>query len=458
MSGEDVTVDLVSDTATSRAQLLEAAEVVRSALQQSRSVKSLRLFEYLLACALDDTSPTEAQIEEAVFSPYKIMGNGKDSNVRVYVHRLRKLIDAEFAARTGPKLNIPSGSYRICLVEEYPADTVAEIGPSTGWRFPVQGQGRRLSLWIAALAFGIVIGLGLLMARAALFGEPRLQQDFPWHAFDTGKRGVTIVMGDYFLFAPDAEAANERSDQVRLVWDPSVPTREDLTIYQILNPDVVSSAKTHHRQYVSSGTVSAVGAVRKALQGASWFGDREVTVIVASQLTPEILKSSDVIYVGQVGGIPELIRDPLRGASGFTFSRDINMLVEKGSDRRYESDGINLTDERIARRDYGYIASFPGPNDNQIVIIAGLRDPGVREMAEMVTKPEKLKKLPVVERSPHESFELLYRVRTMEEVNLGANMLISRPLRVDGIWDSSAEKSRYRPIEPGGISHPEQVK
>jgi hypothetical protein len=108
---------------------------------------------------------------------------------------------------------------------------------------------------------------------------------------------------------------------------------------------------------------------------------------------------------------------------------------------------MNLIDERIPRRDFAYLAAVPGPAGNTILVIAGLGDAGLKEAAELVRDPNRLEAIEGDPAMRERGFEALYRVRTIRNVNVGATLVVKRPLHSAGIWDRSANVPAYRPVE-----------
>jgi hypothetical protein len=119
-------------------------------------------------------------------------------------------------------------------------------------------------------------------------------------------------------------------------------------------------------------------------------------------------------------------------------------MIDRASGKKYQSDGVVLTEERIPRRDYGYIARLPGPSGNNIVVVAGTRDAGLLEMAELVRNPEKLDAARLPAAGTLHGMEALYRVRAMGSLNLGSSLILKRKLRSQEIWD----KSLFAPAQP----------
>ena len=425
-------------------QMRRASEKMRASLEGNRSDKLLRLFEFLLERTLAGDPPTEQQIAEGVFSTGQTDGPRPDANVRVYVHRLRKLIGATFADTPGPRLDLPPGAYKLRLINLPPGEDVEPeelsnpIGRRRIWRAGRWGAAILLGAGFALLA---VISLMVPLYDAG----PRLNSAMPWAAISDSDRPITIVMGDYFLYAEFGGQRDRRSTP-KLIWDQGVPTREDLIIYQILNPANADAVADLDQQYVTSATLTAATAIRSALRRDAVFQRRRVRLIAASQLTAEMLKLTDIVYVGQLSGLGAILRDPLFQASGLSLDAGRGALSDTTSGKIYRSDGMELRDEQIPRRDYGYLARLPGPSGNNVLIVASIRDAGLKEMSELATDPVRLDTLPVAVTGSARGFEVLFQVRTMGSVNLGATPVIRRIVHSQGIWDRSAATPAYRPI------------
>lgn len=427
-----------------RARLLAAAARVRPGLEGNRSDRLLRLFDFLLKRNVEGMPPTEQQIADEVFSTGRTNAPRGDANVRVYVHRLRKVLKELSEDLDGDRVELPVGSYLLRLATR---DTVGDApsGDKAGER---PARGKLLIRLPAALALLGLAGLaGWFLMRPA--DETRLAEAIPWASLSGSTRPITVVLGEYYFYEslPDygtADAGGKSSG--KLVWDRRVPTREDLIIYQMLNPEKADRVVDTNQHYVSSGTVAAAFAVRTALRRDAVFRQREVRLVTASQLSPELLKTTDLIYIGQLSGVSPILRDALVQASPFRLDEDLVSVTDMATGKHYRSDGVELRDEQISRRDYGYIARIPGPAGNNLIVIAALRDPGLKEMADLVVDGARLAPLRSHVARSAQGFEVLYQVRTLGSVNLGATAVLQRPIRTQGIWDRSATTPEYRPI------------
>lgn len=429
-----------------RERLLAAGRHVHAALAGSRSDRLTRLFDYLVEKTIAGESPSEQQIAAEAFAE-ESDASGQDANVRVYVHRLRKVLDTAFDDVDGPRLQIPIGEYRLRIEGDEPAPPPVDAAPVAGSR-PRRtrrvSNGQRYRMAAAALALVAAIATGWWLMKAE---DAPLAETVAWRSIAESGRPLTVVIGDYYLFGRIDAVTFAPELGPQLVWDRDVPTREELIILQIMDPANAGSVVDYGQQFVSGGTIEALSVLRGAMARLPGAARRPVTIVPASQLTPEMLASHDIVYVGQLSGMGSLLHDPLEMASRFRFDPGFDGLTDAGGKARFQADNMVLTDERIARRDFAYLASVPGPAENRILVVAGLGDAGVKEAASIAANPEKLARLIGEDARPGEGFEALYRVRTIQSVNVGSKLLLNRPLRSGGIWDLSRELPNYRPVE-----------
>lgn len=429
--------------------MLAAASVARTALGGGRSDRLLRLFDYLLDRTLAGEVPSEQQIAMEAFNDNGMNETAQDANVRVYVHRLRKILDNIFAEVDGPKLHIPVGEYSLRLTgvgvmgQEPPADEGSGASAAQTWF-------RNRYVRAGALVT-VIIGLALLLWWQADRATPPLATTLIWQPFNQADRPLVIVIGDYYLFAQN-DNATVSGPSPQLVWDEKVPTREDLTILQILEAEEGFRSVDYNQQYVSAGTIEALSELRMDFAQIPLLRRRQMRVVAASQLTPEMLKSSDIIYVGQFSGMPLLLRDSLAQVSAFRIEPGFAGLTDKATAIRYQSDGMVLTDERIARRDFAYLAGMPGPAGNRLMVIAGLGDPGLKQAAQLVGNLDEMRRLKRDRGRLANGFEALYRVRTIKSINVGAMRVMDRPLQSGGMWDNSGNVPAYRPFDDKAVA------
>ena len=94
------------------------ADEIRATGALGRSEPVRRLFDYLVQSSLEDRSPKEAEVAGAVFNRRADFDTSQDAVVRVYVHKLRRKLEAIYAgprADTVHRLTIPRGEYRLVV-------------------------------------------------------------------------------------------------------------------------------------------------------------------------------------------------------------------------------------------------------------------------------------------------------------------------------------------------------
>src|SRR5690606_32175505 len=120
--------------------------------------------------------------------------------------------------------------------------------------------------------------------------------------------------------------------------------------------------------------------------------ERRVRVVLSSQLTPSMLKTADIVYVGYLSALGPLM-EPVFAGSRFSVGVSLDEIVDAPTGKRYLRETIR--DEAAGRTtlDYGLISAFEGPPGNHIVILAGTRAVAIRQVAEEVTDARALKAL-----------------------------------------------------------------
>lgn len=402
------------------------AELLRVNNAMGRSDVLLKLFEFLLAGSRIGAPPKEIEIGIAVFGKTADFDMAQDAAVRVYVHRLRKKLD-EFYAGAGKdqpqRLSIPKGEYRI--VVEPLAAAVAE--PDT----PAPRRQRPPRAWLIA---GIAVLLLNTLAWAAYWrlhtaddGFAAVRQRAPWAPLLQENRPLVLAIGDYYIFGEIDRAKGID----RLVREYAINSREALNEHVMQHPQLRDTYKDLQLSYLP---VSIPFVLRELLPIlAPTKKDRaRLRIVMASRITPDMLKQANIVYVGYLSGLG-VLREPVLAGSRFVIGETFDELIDTRSKHHYHSQesGPNQSDGRSV--DYGYFSTFQGPEGNRIVILAGMRDVGAMQTAEALTTPETLSAL-LQKSNGAQSFEALYEVDGIERLNLSGQLLVTSPLQTEKIW------------------------
>jgi hypothetical protein len=445
-----------------RERLSAAAAQLRANGTIGRSELINRLFDFLLEQSLAGRSPKEVEVAQEVFGRDARFDMNQDASVRVHIHRLRRKLEEASAGMTGDWLTIPRGEYRLA-VQGPNVETEGEPLPDAD--DPVPAVPRRLhptrrSMWtFAGLALAVAIGAAfspLVWKPGVRSGDlsPLAESAF-WKPLATSQRLSFLVTGDYYIFG---EAPNT-VQVTRLVREFSINSREDLDEYLMTHPDDYGRYVDMDLHYLPVSTGYALREVLPVMNNlVRNAGMGRPYAITMSRLASEAIKGSNIIYVGYLSGLG-VLRDPLLEASGLSIGSSYDELVDRASGRHYISGEEKVTGNRSPRRDFAYIASFPGPSGNRILIIAGTRDAAVMQAAEVATDKAQLDR--IAARAGNDvNFEALFEVRTLGTLNLGSTLVLSRPLKLDRLWRPGAMpgKAPDQPLmsQPARVGSPKR--
>jgi hypothetical protein len=397
---------------------LEAEHVRASGILGKPGTLS-RLFDFLLERSVAAETPKELEIAIQVFGKTSSFDVGQDSVVRVYVHKLRRRLDDLYERSGEPRSNrivLPKGEYRLGVEQRTKMQAPAVAAPPRPWR-------KRLMI-AAAVAGAFALGVALTSTfehkrpdaqleavRSSAVWAPLLADDLP----------VTIVVGDYYLVG---EADN--GDHIRrLVRDFFINSPGDLLHQAEVSPDSVKNYRNLNLTYLPTGTAFALRDLMPVLS------KKRVRVVLMSELNGSLLKGSHIVYVGYISGLG-MLGDSVFAGSRLSPGGSYDELIDSANNKKYMSTANSSED--LHYTDYGYFSTFPGPDGNRIVIIAGTRDTGVTQIAEALTQPKALESLG--ERAAGSSaFESLYEVYGVARASTSSKQLFVSSLKTAHLWD-----------------------
>jgi hypothetical protein len=396
------------------------ADALRASGALGRSGVLTGLFDYLVEASVRGERPKEVEIAQAVFGKAGAFDGGQDATVRVYVHRLRRKLEDYYS---GPgqgaelHLSIPKGEYRLAATE-------AGTAPP-----PPEARRRLGSLIPLALAVLVALNLAGWIGWAATHGDPfaAVRRTAPWPQLLDRDRPLLVVLGDYYIFGDIDEATGAG----RLIREYGVNSREDLDAWIMDHPDVMGRYRDLDLYYLPEGVGQALRDVMPVLAPRAGRRD-EVRVVMASDLTPEMLKRADVVYLGYLSGL-RVLRDPAFAGSRFRVGETYDELIDTRTGKTYESQEGGPAEGQSSQRDFGYVSAFRGPQGGRILVIAGARDIGLAEAAEAATHAPALKQA-LKAAGGADAFEALFEAEGMRRANLGGRLLIASPLAAERIW------------------------
>jgi hypothetical protein len=406
------------------------AERIKSSGVLGRSPLMQRLFDFLLECSIAGKAPKEIEVAVDAFGKGAEFDVSQDAMVRVYIHKLRRKLE-EFYVGPGAgepvRLSIPKGEYRFVVeaaaVPPRPEDDIAELASVV----PPPARRRWVMPVLVGSAVLNIIVLAVIFLRPAPPSDDfrEVRENPVWSPLLKDDRLIFVVVGDYYIFGETDDSMEVK----RLVREFDINSPQDLENHTKLNPDLADRYMDMELAYLPTASAYALRDVMPVLAPAN----KRVRVVTMSQLNPAVIKSSDIVYVGYLSGLG-MLADYVFAGSRLSVGDSFDELVDRGTKQRYisQAQGASIRGERNFH-DYGYFATFAGPNGNRIIVIAGTRDVAAMHMAETLTTPHALQAL-TAKAGKTAGFEALYEVYGMDKLNLDGKLLLTSPLDSNSIW------------------------
>lgn len=391
-----------------------------------RSGQLSRLFDYLVECSVQGKSPKEIDIAVEALGRGAEFDVTQDAVVRVYVHKLRRRLE-EFYGGPGSeeseRIVIARGEYRLSLEPNEAA--IAKPLVAAPAEHPTS-----IKKWlIGALAVSLVLN-AVLLGLARLRQQPldaamaRVRANSIWAPILGDDLPIVIVVGDYYIFGETDESMNVK----RMIREFEINSHRELEQYTQDHPEVADRYMDLGLTYLPTSVAPALRELMPVLASAG----KRVRVVLASEMTPDLLTRADIIYVGYLSGMG-MLRRLIFAGSQFAIGDTYDELIDRKSGHHYVSQSSSLWRGDPSYRDYGYFSTFAGSNGNRVVVVAGTRDVALANTAEAVTHPESMQRL-AAQSTSHRDFEALYEVYGMEGTNVDSKLLTTAPLNTAAIW------------------------
>ncbi|UFH48543.1 helix-turn-helix domain-containing protein [Pseudomonas sp. KNUC1026] len=387
-----------------------------------KSRQTIRLFEFLLERSLVAAATKEIEIAQVVFGRSTDSDLSADATVRVHIHRLRKKLEAVPADEYGERLILPRGEYRLVIV-----------GPAKQDQYPAPER-RRLLDWryVAAAVLFLALNATCWFWLAGRPASDSRAESILWSGVSNRPTPLLVVSGDFYVFG---EQGTDGSI-ARVIADPAIASSMDLSQYKQRMPEAGQRYIDVNAYHLPSGLASALVSLAPIVAATRPGHSGQIKDVTTSRFTNGMLSGNDIVYVGLLDTLGDL-QEPFLDLSGFSLSASGDTLVDRVSAKQFQSDWGEPSTERIMRHDYAYLARFPGPAGNQIVVVAGIMDPGLIEAAKLASDSSELSRLKA-RLGNSEAFEALYEVRTFGPSNVSAELVTARQLDVSQMWRARA--------------------
>jgi len=391
-----------------------------------RSKKYGAILRYLVDCSIAGQSPKEAAIAVGVLGKEADFDVSRDSIVRVHIYHLRNKLDlyySDLGINQKYRLDIPKGQY-VITASLNEKTTEPDLG-ITGKALNRQS----FTPWLLILAIVLLI-VNLLPddnepSAPQVTPAPVLAMQ-PWLAFLDDDLPILLVIGNYYIFGETDDGGNV----MRMVREFDINSRDDLARLQLQSPDKARNYYNLDLSYIPVSIANAMARIMPMLNDKAG----NIRVKMVSELETADLASSHIIYLGYLSGIDSLF-DLLFADSGLSIGATYDQLVNLETNENYiGSSGLSGDD---SFQDYAMVSTFPAPNGNHFLMVAGMRDEGLINASQQMTDPALLRSLAeTLGDEKSSSFEVLFEVFGFDKTNFGGELVYSHALDTRVIWET----------------------
>ncbi len=423
----------VTEFFSAEALRLEVTRIIASgALGRSKYYGIL--LRYLAESALVGETPKEIQLAIDVLGKEIDFDVATDSSVRVYIHQLRKKLDAFYRHSPGQhcQLVIPKGQYTLVGISKGSAG----LPPSSLFARLKASFSDGPLLWsLCAVLLALNLGFNFWSSGGLSSIDDGPAAHWVWGELTEDDQPILLVMGDYYIFGE----LNGNGNIARMVREFDVNSADDLEELRFTDFESGANYLDLNLSYMPEGSAYALAKIVPLLESSG----KTVNVTMMSDLTLSDIHDNHIVYIGYISALDKL-SEMTFASSGLRLGRSYDELFDRASLEYFTSDaGLPASGE--AFRDYGLFSLFPASSETQIVIIAGMRDAGLMHTAKALTDIESLDELTLaldaVESSSPVSFEALYEVFGVDRLNFDANLVYTNSLDPKQIWKNSLGRS-----------------
>ncbi len=402
-------------------------KVLQSSEFQNAS-KYQKLLEYLVNSTLEGNVPKEITIAMELFGSEMNDDTLGESNIRVYVHNIRKKLDSYYineGRNDKIQFRIPKGRYKVEFVNR------KDIGRPASRR-AILITGIILSVLLAANLFRLVL------SRGEGPGKGRHSQ-WIWGDLLSRDAPLLVIVGDYYLIQETGMAGRSR-----YLRDVRINSESDLDLFLEEFPEQGTNFERTKHTYLGKYAPLCIEKLSKLLLSSG----KDFQVILSSEFHWKDLRDYNVIYIGSFKSMGVL--NNLTKHSNFRFELYPSALhfhdLEEDSVYHYRPFDSRLDD--AFETDYSIATKLPGSNGRSVFMFVSVRDIGMIETVEYFTNPESQKMfMQSLDPSFRETgfFEACFKIEGLDRNSISIDLLHLNPLSASSLFEMEGGS------DPGGV-------
>ncbi|KOH45212.1 hypothetical protein [Sunxiuqinia dokdonensis] len=365
-----------------------------------KSKISCDLLNYLTEASLEGKNPKELTIGVELFGKKYEDADKQDSNIRVYIHNVRKKLKDYYAAegKKDPVIFVlEKGKYRVRF--DSPKDH----------RKPV----RYVFLIPFIVSFAALLVLGFLYFKLSSKDKTPWKELPVWQDFAESDKPTLLVLGDYFVFSGQLPTGS-----VGIYRDFNINSEVEYEHLLDKNPELIHSLSKSNLTYLSKMAAFCQSHIYKvfAQTGAP------IHVKLSSDLQPDDLKNNNIIFVGNYKnmGLFENVVQDLEFSFGISSSSRQFIFADDPDAAIYRP-----ANDNNKQTDYALVINTEGYTDNRFLLFLSTQDIGNISVVDQLTNPNYLTTLlneKLTQLDP-DNFKALYKVQGINKTDLAFELI-----------------------------------
>ncbi len=371
------------------------------------------LLKYLVEGTISGNVPKETTIAQEIFGNQDF-DPSESTIVRVYVYNLRKKLKKYYSheGTDDPvRITIPKGSYKVEFIEPKPSQKSGNHHKKS--------QKPRYLQWAVLLLLLFSVGLNFLLWK--LWSQEQdsfkvIPQESIWSDILQSKLPAHVLLGDLYIYEE-----NNPSTGVRTIRNPSINSQKDFEEYHSENPERGEKLQTMTYSFLIRNSSEWI----KDLTPIFFTYHKDFNIRYMTQFNSKDLQDNHIVIIGMLKTFG--LFNNYFDNSNFNFLQSAG-TIQYQNDEMIEPESYAPAGNPDAyHTDYGFIAKFPGPNNNIVIMCGGIWDTGASQSLKHLTDPELLTRLENRMREKYNHvpkyFEVLLEVNGVDRTELSPKIL-----------------------------------
>ena len=370
----------------------------------SRSEIYKRLLEYLTEATLKGEKPKEFTIGLDVFN--QKADDPASSNVRVYVHKLRKKLD-NYYTKEGLHdqvyFSIPKGAYTLSFKDRKDVFHGKQIK----------------KVWLIIMGILLIALINFIILFSQRSDYQQLGNTSFWSELVENKKPTVVVAGDFFVYAD--EKLTSKDGRYRNIRDVQINTEEQLRAYVNSNDslDLKDYEILKNVSYMPRDALFSMPYIVPLLER----NGIDYQIVLSSNFKWEVFNDHNIIYLGSLKNLRSL--SLLTEKLNVIFDHITGTLTLTGPDEPRSYTSYFLNQDNL---DYTLLSKMPGPNNNVIYFFASNHDIGVIESVKYFMNLESLNRFNKNTLKDASFFRAIFKTEGIERTGVTFKMMEYEPI------------------------------